>query len=307
MINFRYHIVSLMAVFLALAVGIAAGVSLGPSVNEGVVQQAAQDRKQVTDLRAELDRRNSIDQYRQTYDQQVGQIVTEGVLAGSRVAIVQMPTAPTAVAQAVTTAVTAAGGEVVREVKISDDVFDPAKSADVIKALADQPGLELNENMSAATMFGTALARSIAAKAVEDRDDVALAAGKALTGAGLANISGDSVAQAQLVVVVGAPATTPPPAAEISLAHVDVDMSLAARAVVVLAGPNSEEIAGTDVLAVRSSALAADKISTVDVADLSSGVTTTILAGKEQLLGKPVQHYGALAKADAVAPQLPVR
>ena len=50
MINFRYHIVSLMAVFIALSVGIAVGVSLSPSVDQGLLQQAAQDRKQVTDL-----------------------------------------------------------------------------------------------------------------------------------------------------------------------------------------------------------------------------------------------------------------
>ena len=71
-INFRYHIVSLMAVFIALSVGIAVGVSLGPSVDEGLLQQAEQDRKQVTELRAELDRRNALDEYREAYDQQVG-------------------------------------------------------------------------------------------------------------------------------------------------------------------------------------------------------------------------------------------
>ena len=60
MINFRYHIVSLMAVFIALSVGIAVGVSLSPSVDQGLLQQAAQDRKQVTDLRAELDRRKAL-------------------------------------------------------------------------------------------------------------------------------------------------------------------------------------------------------------------------------------------------------
>jgi len=32
-----------------------------------------------------------------------------------------------------------------------------------------------------------------------------------------------------------------------------------------------------------------------------------VLAGKERLLGRPPQHYGALAKADAPLPDLPVR
>ena len=48
-------------------------------------------------------------------------------------------------------------------------------------------------------------------------------------------------------------------------------------------------------------------LSTVDVADLSSGVMTTMLAGQEQLLGREGRHYGALARADAPLPTLPVR
>ena len=51
-----------------------------------------------------------------------------------------------------------------------------------------------------------------------------------------------------------------------------------------------------------SDASSVDLLSTVDVADLTSGVTTTVLAGKEQLLGTPGRHYGALAKADAPLP-----
>ena len=75
----------------------------------------------------------------------------------------------------------------------------------------------------------------------------------------------------------------------------------------VLAGPNSEDLEGTDVLAARSDAVAVDMLSTVDVADLPSGVTTVVLAGKEQLNGIVGKQYGALAKADAPLPALPVR
>lgn len=307
MINFRYHIVSLMAVFLALAVGIAAGVSLGPSVNEGVVQQATQDRAQVTALRAELDRRNAIDDYRQTYEQQTGAIITQNLLSGAQVAVVAMPEAPNNVVQAVTAAVTAAGGSVVREVRVDDQVFDQTRAADITKALTQVSGLDLNGDMSAPTMFGTALARAVLSPAAADRDGVALAADRAVRGAGLATISGDGEAQAQLAIVVTAVAPDPKPTVDQSGPHLEVDLALRGRAGVVLAGPNSTGLDGTDVLAARSNALATERISTVDVADLSSGVTTVVLAGKEQLLGKPGRHYGALAKTDAVLPALPVR
>jgi len=308
LINFRYHIVSLMAVFIALSVGIAVGVSLSPSVDQGLLQQAAQDRKQVADLRAELDRREALDNYRNAYDEQVGEAVTAGVLNGDRVAIVAMPEAPEDVVQSISTAVVGAGGAVVREVGVNAEAFDAGKAEDITDALADYFGpLGLNDTMSAATRLGVALGRSIGSKEVEDRDPLALALGESLESHGLVTISGQSPSQAQLIIVVTAPASDPRPTPEQLTAHVQFQVGLTMRGGVVLAGPNSEDIEGTDVLAARSVPTAVDSLSTVDVADLSSGVTTAVLAGKERLLGRPTQHYGALTRADAPLPELPVR
>jgi Copper transport outer membrane protein, MctB len=308
LINFRYHIVSLMAVFIALSVGIAVGVSLSPSVDQGLLQQAAQDRKQVTDLRAELDRRKALDNYRNAYDEQVGEVVTAGVLNGQRVAMVAMPDAPASVVRSISNAVVVAGGTVVRDVKVNAEAFDAAKAEDVTDALGNYFGpLGLNDTMSAATRLGVAVGRSIGSKEMEDRDALGIAVGESLERRGLVTISKESAAQAQLIVVVAAQASDPPPTPEELTAHVQFDVGLTTRAGVVLSGPNSEDIEGTDVLAARSDPTAVDSLSTVDVADLSSGVTTVVLAGKERLLGRPSQHYGALAKADAPLPELPVR
>jgi hypothetical protein len=138
------------------------------------------------------------------------------------------------------------------------------------------------------------------------RDVQAVAIGKALNSAGLIDVSGDTTATAQLIIVVGAVATDPRAPAEQLAAHVEMDVALrGAAAGLVLAGPNSEEIEGTDVLSARSDATAVDLLSTVDVADLQSGVVTTVMAGKEQLLGGGGRHYGALSKADAPLPTLP--
>jgi hypothetical protein len=142
---------------------------------------------------------------------------------------------------------------------------------------------------------------------MEDRDPLALAVGESLESRGLVTISDGSPGQAQLIIVVTAPASDPRPTPEELTAHVQFQVGLTTRAGVVLGGPNSEDIEGTDVLAARSDATAVDSLSTVDVADLSSGVTTVVLAGKERLLGRPSQHYGALTRADAPLPELPVR
>jgi len=309
LINFRYHIVSLMAVFLALAVGIAVGVTLRPSVDEGLAAQAAQDRKQVQDLRTELSRRAALDEYRDVWASRVGEVVTAGMLGGTRVAVVGMPNAPTAVVQSISTAVTTAGGTLSRTVKISKDVFDPDQAEKLNTAISPYAGsIGLTDSMAEPTKFGLALGRAIAAKVPGVRDEQATAIGKALSSAGLINVSGDSTATAQLIIVVGAVATDPRTPAELLTAHVQMDIALRGAAVgLVLAGPNSDEIEGTDVLSVRSDATAVDVVSTVDVADLESGVITTVLAGKEQLLGGGGRHYGALSKADAPLPTLPIR
>jgi hypothetical protein len=307
-INFRYHIVSLMAVFLALAVGIAVGVSLSPSVSEGLNQQAAQDRKQVTELRTELDRVNALDQYREAWAERAGQQVTLNALSGVAVAVVAMPDAPAAVVQALGDAVQKAGGTVVRSVEIEARVYDTARADEVNAALApfaEQVGLD--DSMTPATRFGRVLSWSIAAKAPQGRDDRAVVMGDALQKAGYATLSKDSSRQAELVLVVTAPASDPQLAPELLQAHVQTHVGLLVHAGgLVVAGPDSDDITGTDVLAIRTDGDAGDVLSTVDVADLPSGVATTVLAGQEQLLGRQ-GHYGALTRADAPLPTLPVR
>src|SRR5918998_980559 len=118
---------------------------------------------------------------------------------------------------------------------------------------------------------------------------------------------GRSAAQAQLVIVVSAEASDPPLTSAMLDAHVEFDLALKTRAGVVVAGPNSAQIEGTDVLAVRTDPQGNNLLSTVDVADLRSGVITVVLAGQEQLLGREGRHYGALARADAPLPTLPIR
>lgn len=308
MINFRYHIVSLMAVFLALSVGIVLGVSLRGPVDEGLVAQAQTDRNQVTELRAELDRRDALDSYRDAWAQRGGTELTQGMLSERSVAIIAMPDAPGAAVTAISTAVTASGGTVTHTVKIDQDVFDTTKAAAVTKALARYTTvLGVTPTMTNGTRMGRALGRALLGKQATERDATATDITDSLTAAGLVSVAGKSTEQAELAVVVTAEATDPRPAPEMLNDHVQMDVALKQFGVgVVVAGPNSDDIDGTDVLTARSDSAAVDTLSTVDVADLPSGVATTIMAGKEQLLGRSGQ-YGALTKADSPLPQLPVR
>lgn len=308
MINFRYHIVSLMAVFLALSVGIVIGVTLRPSVDSGLTQQAEQDRKTVQDLRAEIDRRAALEKYADAYAARVDPVITAGLLSDQRVALIVMPDAPSAVVDDVAKAVPVAGGEVTKTVRVDKSAFgDTAadKIDDALSGYADV--LALPTDADEATTLGAAVGRAVLAKEPAAEDNLAKAITKSLTGAGLVAIDGKSSDQAQLALVISAEAPATPPTADLLASHVQFDLALRqAAGGLVVAGPNSQNIQGTDVLAVRTDADSVDVLSTVDVADLASGVTTTLLAGKEQLLGRH-GHYGALTGADAPTPELPVR
>jgi hypothetical protein len=308
LINFRYHIVSLMAVFLALSVGIVLGVSLRGPVDEGLAQQAEQDRQQVTQLRADLDQQSALDDYRDAWAERTGKELNQNLLAQRRVAIVVMPDAPADTVNDLSAAVSDAGGVLTHIVRVNSDVFDPTKVGLVTRALAayDQE-LEVSDATSNGARFGLALGRAVFDQQAVERDATAADLTQQMTRSGLISISGRSTEQAELAIVVTARAAEPALAPEVLTDHVEMDVALKQHAVgVVLAGPNSEQIDGTDVLAARNTSAAAETVSTVDVADLSSGVATTVMAGKEQLLGRS-GHYGALSKADSPLPQLPVR
>jgi hypothetical protein len=231
------------------------------------------------------------------------------MLTGRTVAVIVMPDAPSTVVNTISKAVTDSGGVLTHTVKINRDAFDPTKAAAVTKAIAPfNSELQLTDTMSNGTRLGLALGRTIFGKQASPRDEVSLNLADSLKGAGLIEVAGKSTEQAELAVVVTDKTSDPRPTMELLNDHVQMDIALKQHAAgVVLAGPNSDSIDGTDVLTARNDQDAVDVLSTVDVADLASGVATTIMAGKEQLLGHQAGHYGALTKADAPLPQLPVR
>ena len=113
MIDFRYHIVSIVSIFLALAVGIVLGA--GPLQNEigstlqstiaGLRDDKAQLNEQLGQARAEVEQQDA-------FIGAVSPRVLAGSLADRSVAVVVLPTADSSLADAVVEGVTAAGGRV---------------------------------------------------------------------------------------------------------------------------------------------------------------------------------------------------
>ena len=127
MIDFRYHIVSLISVFLALAVGIALGAgplkeTIGDSLT-GQVQQLRQDRDA---LRTDLDAAQQTQDDRRAYLEAAAPRLLSGALTGRRVAIITIGPVDGDATAAVATQLDAAGATVSANVAVMKSWSDPS-------------------------------------------------------------------------------------------------------------------------------------------------------------------------------------
>lgn len=316
MIDFRYHIVSIIAVFLALAVGIVVGTtalngyvvdSLRAS-NSKVIHDKRGLESTVRDLRSQVSRRDQ-------FAESVGPDVVAGQLAGERVLFVTTPGASDSVVKQLTSLITAAGATSVGVLSLKKDLLDPEKAqvVDDVVASVVPAGLSLPD--------GTATdkaAAELAAALLKDPDSSALssdAAAKVIggfTGADLIDLrapqgskSGAPREPGTLAVLVsgggnGTPAddvTQQRQHAVLTLARAMDDRSEGA----VLVGPESAAETGGLLAAARSDGSFSDRVSSVDTVDTAYGAVAAVLALREQLDGS-AGSYGEGPGSDAAVP-----
>jgi hypothetical protein len=122
-IDFRYHVVSLVGVFIALAVGIVLGAGpLREGISDTLEGEVEQLRAERTDLRTELGIAQALARDKDAALGSVADRVVAGTLRGVRVAVVALPEADRNHAARVEDGVEAAGGEVVLAVDVSSSL-----------------------------------------------------------------------------------------------------------------------------------------------------------------------------------------
>lgn len=130
MIDFRYHLVSLVAVFMALAVGIVLGAGpLGQEISSTLEAQVRELREERNDLRSQLDQA----QQREELKDRVVQIVTPSVvanqLAEQRIAVLALPGSDRNIVDRVQDQFTSAGAQVVVTTRVEEAWADPEGAA----------------------------------------------------------------------------------------------------------------------------------------------------------------------------------
>ncbi|MCU1688963.1 MAG: uncharacterized protein JWN20_891 [Jatrophihabitantaceae bacterium] len=301
MISFRYHIVSIVAIFLAFALGIAVGTAaLNGAVTDNLRDQVNRLGDQRDSLRTDASTLNKKVADQDGFATLYGDQVISGSLSGKTVAVIQAPGASRDAVDGVVARVAAAGGRVTGQIELTSDYLDPARAVD-IRALATGPahpvGLQLPPTDDAGALGGSLLAYVLVSTPTTGDVNQVLAGFATLQ---MVKVKGDTVTPADLAIIVtgGTSDSKSAPAMLVALASALDNQGDG----VVIAGDTASAGEGGVIAAVRNDASASRSVSTVDDADTAIGRLTVILALAEQNSDGAGQ-YGTAAGADAIAPE----
>lgn len=289
MIDFRYHLVSIVAVFLALAIGLVVGAtSLQTAVVSGLGAIANQDKKTNDTLRAKnsaLSRQIGADQ---AFAAAAAQYLVSDKLLGEQVVVVTAPGADGGTVSGVVSELTRAGATVTGQVLLTPQFFDVSQATEsALVSLAQQlapagsglPTVSADQDsgqQAAAQVISYALAHKSGVAGPSAKEIQAIISGFGNQGflqvrntAGAAGLS----SSADLAVVV-IPAAPPAPASvgsvsNLSLVAVAQQLQKAGQGAM-LAGSLAGSGAGSAIDAVNSGA-AGVSLNTVDDADQLMG------------------------------------
>jgi hypothetical protein len=291
-IDFRYHLVSIIAVFLALAIGIVVGsTALQPTVEhtlqatgsrlEGRIDQVEKNNRALNQqLSAEASR-----------DRLLGHL-----LAGQDVVLVTAPSPDGQVVTGLTTALQAAGATVTGTVALQSQFFDDSDSTEAkLNQLAEQlaatAGLIISNAGTGDAIAGQEAAAQVIAAAIATKaDPAALSAAQSqsildgFAAAGYLQVSG---AGDRLVAPAAPPSSTDASPANLALLSVAEQLQAASDGTV-LAG----SVAGSGPGSAIDEATGGGTVSTVDEADSASGQIIAVQALSLLLSGHSPHSYG---------------
>ena len=305
MIDFRYHIVSLISVFLALAVGIALGAGpLEATIGNTLTEQVAALRAEKDALRDDLSTVGALSEDRADYVDAASDDLLAGVLPRD-VAVVTLPHADDDVVAAVVRRLGQAGGTVTARVAITELWIDPDERtfrSSLVGNLAAYLDPGPAPDASTDAVLGLALARALTAPAPEDPGSLGDDAGlllDVLTSGELVSVAVTPSRPADAVVVIGAPAGSATDADEAVAALVEMVDALAGESEGVVVGGDATTRGGI-VPAVRASEVA-DRVASVDtIADITGQVS--VPRALAAAIAGDVGHYGSTGSAADVLP-----
>lgn len=303
MIDFKYHVVSIIAVFLALAVGIVVGTTAlnGQLLDDlqGRVGGLAGDNQE---LRAEVNELRDEVGDNQSFADALEPSIVEGRLEGDNVVLVTAPLASGEVGDRLAERIEEAGATVTGRVRLTEAYTDPANSAlldDLVTRLlpagVELPtGGDVGVDERAATELASVLVRSDQSGTGEVSADSVTRVLAGFREAGLLELDGKVVPGDMALVSAGSPPqdAKPDTAEQQRLERVlTLVRALDERTgATVLVGPPDSADSGGLVQMLRDDADLREQVSAVDGADSAVGRIAAVLALDAESRGQSGQY-----------------
>ncbi|MDG4750845.1 copper transporter [Micromonospora sp. WMMD718] len=312
MINFRYHVVSLTAVFLALAIGLVVGTAaLNGPVADSLRENVNGLRKDNSLMRQSVNSMQKQLETEEDFAAEMAQLVLPGKLTGRRVLVLTLPSGRDQ-AEGVVKMLQTAGADVTGRIDVQDKFVNPDSNNNLLELAVtaarpnsaptgNLPGNGHGVETSSALLANVLVDRPAGSPPVSDADRRAVLEQYATAGY-LTPADRISTAAEAVVMVTGQP-------------YVDKDSAKKDESVVkiaeqfdragalVVAGVGST--GGNLVSVVRGDPVLSQTISTVDNANTVQGQLVTSLALAQQLTEKKTGQYGVGDNAAARVPTLP--
>jgi hypothetical protein len=314
-IDFRYHLVSIVSIFLALAVGIVLGAGpLKESIGDTLTSEVTQLRQDKADLRTQLDAADKGITARDAFTGEVAPDLVAGTLTGSSVAVVTIPEADAAVIRDTERILRESGATIasttaLREAWTTDDEADRRAHAELARRLVGEAGLP--EARGDADPLDRVLAAGLTRG---PRTPTSAAAADTVLGdlaeAGLVERDDRDTPQADLAVMVAGPVSRGDEARRTEVATryaaLAAELDAASRGAVLVSdvGVAGAEDGVSVVRVARADNAVTAVLSTVDDASIPMGQVSVPWALVQQR-GGGVGQYGLDDGATAAYPPVP--
>jgi hypothetical protein len=313
-IDFRYHVVSIVAVFLALSVGIVLGSSfLSQSVLDEVRRQASGLRTDNVALRGQVRDLQRDSNYRDQFVTQVAPTLVTNRLDGQSVVLITLPGADANLVEELREVLTEqAGARVTGEVAVEPKFTaeGQGRTLETLVRALRPPDLNLPEGTTG-EMAATELAHVLMTRELAAQQQPVPTGEAVLNGwkeGGFLDFSGTPQRRAGLAVVVAPPSPQEAPTGLLDGGqdnHLALVKALDAtgRGTVVAGSERSAEDAATIGLLRSAGKKAVGDVSTVDTADTPPGRVAVVLALVAETSGKS-GHYGVRGRTDGPLPPI---
>ena len=312
MIDFRYHLVSIISVFLALAVGIVLGAGpLQANLGDQLSDQVAALRTEKQGLNDKLTTSEKLVDASDEFATAVQPRVVGGRLTGHRVVVVVMPSADGTMVKNLEEVVRQSGAALTGTVSIGPDWFDASRATERDQAArAGATALGLDSTATGDDLLTTVLTQLTVSKAPANASPARAAGLKALVDADLLDSSVADLPTADVALVVSgdfAGDDTVVAARSDAIRSLVEAMAGSSRATVVAGGSTvaaaGQPVTSNAVQAVREKSETAGVVATVDHARSGDGPAAVVLA-VEDVLDERIGHYGVDAGATATVPRV---